>query len=170
MELKSNLLFQDKSYHLKDSANFPIIITDQLKSPENMGHIIRLAANFNCIKVLFIGEKSLVRESKIKKVAGAAFDRIDWRFCTIDDLTENIPNDYKIIGIETAKNSKDLSKVTLPAKSALVLGNEIRGISDQLLEKCADFFHIPMTGMIPSMNVTHACAVSLFAWTSSFVA
>ncbi len=169
MEIKSNLLFQDKTYQLKNGADFPIIIADQLKSPENLGHIIRLAANFNCRLVLFVGDSNSIRESKIKKVAGAAYERVDWKFCTIESVPDLVPSDYRIIAIETCENSKSLTKEPPPPKSAIILGNEIRGISTELLQICKEYFHIPMLGFIPSMNVTHACCAALFAWTNAFV-
>ncbi len=158
----SNELFSKLDYSEKQDG--PIIVTYKLKSPENMGHIIRLASNFGCRKIVFIGNKDEVRASKIKKVAGAAFSQVDWAFYSEENWLEEIPGDYSLVGIETDKSSKNLAESKLPEKMAVFLGNEIHGIPVELLKKCESVFHIPMLGKIKSMNVSHACSVAIYQW------
>lgn len=169
MNTKSGDLFSEISYNLREGSVYPIIIADQFRTPENMGHIIRLAANFACTKVLLIRDESEVRLSKIKKIAGAAYGQVDWEFCTLEEVEALIPDDYTIVGIETTTGSKNMHTSTLPPKMALVLGNEVHGMSDTLLNLCELFYHIPMPGVIKSMNVTHACCASLYAWSSQYI-
>ena len=59
----------------------PIIVGYDIKTPENIGSIIRLADNIACEKVLFITEDDKIRESKIKKTASSSFNSIDWKCC-----------------------------------------------------------------------------------------
>lgn len=165
MSTKSGDLFSDVQYHLKPESAYPIIIADHFRTPENMGHIIRLAANFACCKVILLREEDNIRLSKIKKIAGAAYGQVDWTFCNKEELVTLIPNDYSIVGIETINNSKNMISSVLPSRMALVLGNEVHGMSDFMVNKCEEFYHIPMPGVIKSMNVTHACSATLYAWT-----
>ena len=165
-ETKSNILFSSVKYLLDNEG--PIIIAYQLKSPENMGHIIRLACNFGCKKVLFVGNKENVRESKIKKVAGAAAGQVDWIFCEEENWKMHIPEDYAIAALETTEDSVNVSKVKLPEKLAVVLGNEISGLTNSVLQQCSRFYHIPMIGAVKSMNVSHACSVALYEWVRQY--
>ena len=162
LETKCAPLFESAGYSIH--ADAPMLVAYQLKSPENMGHIIRLASNFGCRKVLFIGNELSVRHNKIKKVAGAAAGQVEWLFCDKRNWTNHIPNDYTIVAIETTENSENIIQSTLPEKMALVLGNEIRGLPSEMLAQCTHFYHIPMIGTIKSMNVSHACSVALYEW------
>ncbi|WP_282039594.1 TrmH family RNA methyltransferase [Saccharicrinis aurantiacus] len=169
MNTKSGELFSEIDYKLKEGSAYPIIIADQFRTPENMGHIIRLAANFACAKVLLVKEDSEVRLSKIKKIAGAAYGQVNWLFCSAHEIKTHLPDDYTVVGIETTKGSQNMHSSALPNKMALVLGNEVHGMSETLLNMCESFYHIPMPGVIKSMNVTQACCASLYAWSSQNV-
>ncbi len=159
---KSGVLYTSTQYEL--SCDGPIIVAYLLKSPENMGHIIRLASNFGCKKVLFVGDENVVRESKIKKVGGAATGQIDWSFVDEASWMQYIDEDYQLIAIETSEESKCLTNIYLPEKAAFILGNEIYGLTNEVVEKCNLAVHIPMIGKIKSMNVSHACSVALYEW------
>ncbi len=162
LETKCAPLFASAGYSIQSDA--PIVVAYQFKSPENMGHIIRLASNFGCSKVIFIGNELSVRHNKVKKVAGAAAGQVQWLFCAQDSWINHIPSDYTIVALETTENSENIISSTLPKKMALVLGNEIQGLSGEMLAQCTHFYHIPMIGTIKSMNVSHACSVALYEW------
>ena len=142
----------------------PIIIAYSLKTPENIGNIIRLADNFGCDKVLFIDCKDDIRLSKIKKTASSSYKSVNWEFCTESELDEKIPADYKWIAVETTSDSQNIYKTILPNKIAFIVGNEVSGVSDELLNKCKSIVHIPIYGNNTSLNVSHALAISLFEW------
>ncbi len=162
LDTKCAPLFASVDY--KIHADGPIVVAYQFKSPENMGHIIRLASNFGCSKVLFIGDDLSVRHNKIKKVAGAAAGQVEWLFCDHENWKNHIPDEYTIVALETVQNSENLIESFLPKKMAMVLGNEINGLPEPILAQCAYFYHIPMIGTIKSMNVSHACSVTLYEW------
>ncbi|MBN2165341.1 MAG: TrmH family RNA methyltransferase [Marinilabiliaceae bacterium] len=142
-----------------------ILITWHLKTPENIGSLIRLAANMGLKKVIFINNKdTLLRISKIKRTARDAEKFIEVHFASEDELINLIQQDYKHIALETSFGSKNIYKTTLPAKLALYLGNEITGLPQSLLSKMDECVHIPTPGPIPSMNVAMAGAVASFEW------
>lgn len=155
-------LFESVKYTIDTDG--PILVAYQFKTPDNMGHIIRLASNFGCSKVLFINRDVILRNTKIKKVAGAAAGQIEWTFCTEDNWTDFIPKDYIKVALETTDNSQNITQSTLPQKMALLLGNEILGLPQEILAECSHFYHIPMIGAVKSMNVSHACCVALYEW------
>ena len=60
---------------------------------------------------------------------------------------------YTIYGIETSKNSKEISKVELSYPCAFVFGNERHGISHHILTLCDQILHLPLYGIKNSLNV-----------------
>ena len=160
-ELFKNLE-QDKFYenHIR-----PIIIADNLRTPENMGSVLRLAANIGAEKVLFIkGVSEQYRSWKIKKTASGADEKVKWYFINMDELQNNIPDDYHLVAIETAKSASSLFETKLPEKSAFIIGHEIYGIGEELLSIADYVVYIPIPGVISSLNVTHALGIVIFEW------
>jgi len=164
-ETHSNTFFTNNPQKELNDSIRPIIITDNFSTPENIGHIIRLAANVGTLKVIILGSENM-RKSKIKKTAGAAFDHIQLIFSDTERLNELIPNDYSLTALETVNGAKSIFSTKLPDKMALILGNEKYGISNELLNMSRLKVFIPMPGTIRSMNVSHAAAVCLFQWYS----
>lgn len=144
----------------------PIIIADDIRTPENMGSIIRLGANIGAQKIIFVSEKaSEFKNFKINKTASGAVEKTDWKI--VENFTaakELIPNDYSIIAIETAEKSENIFKTKFPEKVAFVVGNEVKGISHEIMQQINKCLYIPIPGPISSLNVTHALSVALFEW------
>lgn len=162
-DLNANRFFQTTPYEI--SWPFPpIIITDHLKTPENLGQIIRLAGNVGSVKVLAVHEGESLKLSKVQKMANVAGQVVEWQFCTKEEVLNLLPNEYILTALETAPNSKNIFTSTLPQKMALIVGNESQGISDFLLQKAKVKVHIPVMGSIKSLNVSHAASVCLFEW------
>lgn len=140
----------------------PVLITDSFSTPSNVGSVIRLAANVGALRVIVLNGAHL-RESKIRKTAGAAYSQVEVVFAGTGDLEKYLPHDYVLVALETGGNARSIFE-PLPAKMALVLGNEKFGMSDEVLKRCSLVRYIPMPGMIKSMNVSHAASVALFEW------
>jgi tRNA G18 (ribose-2'-O)-methylase SpoU len=68
---------------------------------------------------------------------------------------------YSIYSVELCHESVDYTDVTYPAKCALVLGNERKGVSEAALKLSHQQIHIPMFGMGNSLNVSTAGAIIL---------
>ena len=163
--INSQKYFSDKSNDTTSSEfKTPIIIAYKLKSPHNIGFILRLAANSNSEKVIFVDDDFDFKNRKIKHTASNAFNSIDWKSCKPDELFNHIPTNYKIVAVETTSQSTDIYKTNLPEKCAIIVGNEKDGIDESILEKCDISIHIPMLGSTKSMNVSHALSVALFEW------
>ena len=69
----------------------------------------------------------------------------------------------QIVALEQAKSALDIRKFKPHYPFALLLGNEVRGISKTLLKKCDGVVEIPMRGKKESLNVSVAAGVALFA-------
>lgn len=148
----------------------PIIVADGLRTPENVGALVRLAANVGCRTVCLVGTGDM-KESKIRKTACMAWDYVS--LARVDDaeaLRSAIPAGYEFVAVETTPDSKSLYSAPLPRKVALVVGSEVHGVSDGVLELCPRRVYIPMSGPDTSMNVSQAAAVALFEWVRQYAA
>lgn len=144
----------------------PIIIADDIRTPENIGSIIRLGANIGALKVIFISKSgNKFKLFKIVKTASGADKKVPWLF--VDDFSsakKNIPHDYQLISVETSAKSKSIFETKMPEKICFVIGNEVKGIRTEILTQSNKVLHIPIPGFISSLNVTHALSIALFEW------
>lgn len=151
-------------------ADAPIIVADGLRTPENVGALIRLAANVGCKTVCLVGTGDM-KESKIRKTACMAWDYVTLqRVADADELRGVIPSDFEFVAIETTPDAKSLYSAPLPRKVVLVVGSEVHGVSDDVLAFCPRRAYIPMSGPDTSMNVSQAAAVALFEWVRQYAA
>ena len=139
----------------------PLIVADGLRTPENIGSLIRLAANIGIRKVILLNSPEL-KESKMRKTACMAWDYVELVRTTLGEL--DLPEGYEMVAVETTPTARSIYEKALPRKVALVLGSEVHGVSAEVLSMCKEHVFIPMTGPDTSMNVTHAAAVALFEW------
>ena len=163
-ENDSRLLFAPGT--VQPPADPPLIIADGLRTPENVGSLVRLAANIGITKVVLLNSPEL-KVSKMRKTACMAWDYVEVVRMKADEL--KLPEGYEMVAVETSPTARNIYSGTLPRKVALVLGSEVHGVSAEVLTKCAQQVYIPMTGPDTSMNVTHAAAVALFEWVREWV-
>jgi tRNA G18 (ribose-2'-O)-methylase SpoU len=69
---------------------------------------------------------------------------------------------WRLVALEQAPHSHDLTVIERPEKAALIVGNEVEGLSNDLLSLCDDIAEIPMMGKKESLNVSVAAAIGLF--------
>jgi len=156
--------FFDNMDELYNPEDAPIIVALDLRTPMNIGGIIRLAGNIGCRKVIFTGNKEHFRADKIRRTATSGYGHVDWEFCDHHQWLDHIPEDYQIIAVETVKYAKAIFEAKLKGKCAFVLGNERYGIDNKSLEICNEAVFIPMPGVVKSMNVVQAANVVVFEW------
>ena len=159
-------LFQDlKTNEIYNSVSRPIIIADHLRTPENMGSVLRLAGNIGAQKTLFISDIAhQFKNYKISKTASGAADKTNWKIITFDELEDEVPGDYHSIALETTKQSGSIFEFHFPEKAAFIIGNEVTGIRQELLNKADQVLHIPIPGPVSSLNTTHTLSIAMFEW------
>ena len=110
----------------KQSSKTPLVIVlDNVRSMHNVGAVFRTADAFLVEKILLCG------------------------------ITPQ-PEGYRVVGVEQTTGSQMITEFdfTKSQKYALVLGNEVEGISDEVLPLCDDFMEIPQLGTKHSLNVS----------------
>jgi len=149
------------------------IILHNIRSAQNVGSIFRTADACGISKIFLSGYTPkpidrLGREVKaISKTALGAEKTITWGFHPQVNLIINKlkKEGVKIIAVEQDKKSVDYRKIKLPMKGkgvAFIFGNEVRGISKQLLKQCDQIAEIPMLGKKESLNVSVTAGIVLF--------
>ncbi len=158
----ANALFTENETNFWTKENAPILVGVGIRTPENIGGLIRLAGTIGCAKVLFAEDTVNHKISKIKKAATNGFVKVDWKFIGLDNWTDEIPDDYTIIAMETTPDAKMIYDIDFPEKVAIVVGDESYGIYMESLHKCDKQLYIPMNGSVKSLNVVQAAGVTLY--------
>ena len=133
-----------------------IFVLVSLRSLYNVGSIFRTADALGVEKIYLTGFTGTPKQSKVKKTALGAEESVPWEFVkstsqVIRDLKEQ---GYEIIGAEKNDESLDIRKWKPSEKSAILLGNEERGLSPRIMKLCDKIVHLPMVGIKESLNVS----------------
>lgn len=163
--IKSNTLFADmNAERIYDHIQRPVVIADSLTTPDNMGALIRLSDNIGASEVVFLGSNESTDLKKIRRAAASSRDNIKWQFTTETDLRKLVGNEKNIVAIETADAATCIYDTRLPENAVFVVGNESKGMRNEILAQCDMAVYIPVPGPTRSLNVSHAAAVALFEW------
>lgn len=163
--LKSNLLFAGQSWdHLFARHGRPAVVADGLRNPENMGALIRLADNVGASEVVFLGSADKVNLTRVRRVAASSAGNLPWKFVQLHEWLARLAPDVQLVAVETTLTSSSIFETQLPDHPVFVLGNEVHGVSAEVLGRAVMSVHIPVPGPTRSLNVSHAAAVALFEW------
>jgi len=148
--------------YLNESKLPLVLVLDNVTNSYNIGSFIRLADAFAIEKIIVCGELT-ISEKKMRKASRneAKWVCIEYSDSTTQTLQELIAKDYAVYGVELCHESVDYKEVTYPPRSALVLGNERKGVSEAALQLSHQQIHISMFGMGNSLNVSTAGAIVL---------
>lgn len=146
------------------SVNAPVIIVTGIRTPENMGSILRHADAAGCNKVIFIESENMETNKKMSRIARSADQHIQIEYLTREQFFKTVHKLPELIALEITTTSKDIFQTSLPANCCFVVGSERYGIAADILQRCRRAVHIPMYGNNASMNVSHALTIALFEW------
>lgn len=143
----------------KQTEKIPLVVVlDNVRSMHNVGAIFRTADAFLIKKVVLCGITPQPPHREIHKAALGATESVDWEyFSTIEEALESLKTQqYFILGIEQTTDSKMITEIGFDKNKnyAVVLGNEVEGMSDEALPLCDGFVEIPQLGTKHSLNVS----------------
>ncbi len=147
-----------------------ILIINDVRSVANVGAMFRTADAAGIDKIYLTGYTPMPldrfgrKRKDLTKSALGAEQFVKWEFKrSLPALLRSLRREkYFIIGIEQAENSVDYKKVKLQQKNAFIVGVEVTGIPENILQKCDIIAEIPMRGKKESLNVSVACGIVLF--------
>jgi tRNA G18 (ribose-2'-O)-methylase SpoU len=143
----------------KQTEKIPLVVVlDNVRSMHNVGAVFRTADAFIVEKIVLCGITPQPPHREIHKAALGATESVDWIYDkNISAALQNLKNEnYKIIGIEQTSTSEIMTDYAInrEEKYALVLGNEVDGLSDEALSIYDTFLEIPQLGTKHSLNVS----------------
>ncbi|MRX40341.1 TrmH family RNA methyltransferase [Flavobacterium sp. LC2016-23] len=154
-----------------ERKTFPVtLVCDHIYFQQNIGSLFRIGEAFGVENIIFLGKDIPLTPRKINKTSRSTHLHVPHSTIeeTADLITYLIENNFEIIALEIASNSKPLKEIILPhnKKIALLIGSEVNGISDELLKISNQIVHINMFGNNSSMNVVQAASIALYEITS----
>lgn len=135
-----------------------IVVLDNIRSMHNVGATFRTADAFLVQKIILCGITPQPPHREIHKAALGATESVDWKYendiiAVINALKSE---GFEVIGIEQTTDSKMITDFIIDKskKYAVILGNEVEGISDEALPHVDSFIEIPQLGTKHSLNVS----------------
>jgi tRNA G18 (ribose-2'-O)-methylase SpoU len=145
------------------------IICCDLDKGINHGNILRIADCFRLEQVIF----SPVSRRKEKDFSGG-FAALKWQpfkwIPSLQAVADAKNEGYRIYGLSVGPETKPLREVVWQHPSAIVLGQELTGIDENILPLCDELLAIPMYGMFDSLNVAVSCALAVESCHSAYAA
>jgi len=153
-----------------------IVIAHNIRSTHNVGAIFRTAEGFGISKIILTGYTPYPRVAKdmrlphiaekltkqISKTALGAEAIVPFEHLELPPLQQLKSEGYRIVALEQASNSIPIASYKPPEKIVLLLGEEVEGITNDLLMVCEDIIEIPMVGKKESFNVSVATGIALY--------
>ena len=149
---------------MKLKKNLPFyVICDNIRSLENIGSIFRTSDAFNIDKIFLGGICGTPPHPKISKTALGAENWIEWehRWHTWRIIEELKKQGVNIVALQQNKKSIDLNKFKPKFPLALVVGNEIKGVSPSVLKRADQIISIPMFGKKECLNAAVAFGIAV---------
>lgn len=132
------------------------MICDNIRSLENIGSIFRTADALGVKKIYLCGISGKPPHQKISKTALGAEETVPFEYYKqIGRLIDKLKNSkINVVALEQAKNAIDYRKFKPKFPMALIVGNEVKGVSKSILKKCDKIIFLPMRGKKESLNVS----------------
>lgn len=135
-----------------------IIVLDNIRSMHNVGAIFRTADAFLVEKIILCGITPRPPHREIHKAALGATESVDWQYyeSVSEAVLELKSLKYDVLAIEQTSDSQSIVgyDINTDKKYALILGNEVEGVSEEVLKYCDGFIEIPQLGTKHSLNVS----------------
>lgn len=151
----------------KDAKKNPLVVVlDNVRSHHNVGAVFRTCDAFVCERLLLCGITGTPPHRDIQKTALGATETVAWKYYenTIDAVTELKSLGYKIVALEIAEGSIAVDAFTAEEgeKYALVLGNEVDGVDDCIMDLADICLEIPQFGTKHSLNVSVSGGIAIW--------
>ncbi len=140
------------------------VVLENVHDPHNISAVMRTCDAVG-VQDIYILNTRISRHGKFGKKSSAS--AAGWltihQFEDMEECVKHLRgNNYKIFATHLSENAASLHELNLVQPAAMVFGNEHSGVTNELLAHCDGNFIIPQVGMIQSLNISVACAVSLY--------
>lgn len=142
-----------------------VVVLDNIRSVYNVGSVFRTADAFLVKAICICGYSPTPEHRQMSKTALGATETVDWiqYVSATDALKELRAEGYKIYAVEQAEGSISLEKCDFgDEKIAVVFGNEVVGVQEEVMKACDGAIEIPQLGMKHSLNIATAAGIVLW--------
>jgi len=163
-KLKNSELDRLNVDEFKSAEKTPlIIILDNIRSLNNIGSVFRTSDAFLIEKIYLCGITATPPHNDIRKTALGSTETVDWEYAerTVDVVNQLKSQNIKIISIEQAEDATMLNDFQPESnqKYALVFGNEVKGVAQDVVDASNVVIEIPQFGTKHSLNISVSCGV-----------
>ena len=166
-KLKNNELNRKSVDEFKNANKTPIIvILDNIRSSNNVGSVFRSSDAFLIEKIYLCGITATPPNKDIQRTALGSTDSVNWEYKkdTLSVVKELQEEGVYVASIEQAENAILLNNFTPPngKKLAIILGNEVKGVQQDVVSESDTCIEIPQYGTKHSLNISVTCGVVLW--------
>jgi len=142
--------------------NFYLILPN-IRSCHNVGAMFRTADAFQVSKIFLVGYTAAPPKIQIDKVALGAEKWVKWtKRKDLKRLIKKLQAEgIKVVALEKSSKSADINTAKFKFPLALLVGNEVDGIDEEILQMCDKIVDIPMYGKKESLNVSIAAGIAM---------
>lgn len=156
----------------REAKKLPIVvILDNVRSQHNIGAVFRTADAFLLEGVYLCGICCCPPNQEIHKTALGAEETVDWHYC--EDTQEAVrtlkEKGYKVYAVEQAHNSVMLSDFRAEGPTAIVMGHEVFGVQQAVIDMCDGCIEIPQYGTKHSLNVSVTAGIVMYTLAGQMV-
>lgn len=148
-----------------------VVVLDNVRSQHNVGAVFRTADAMRIERVVLCGICCCPPNQEIHKTALGAEESVEWQYYkeTLDAVQDLQAQGYTVYAVEQAHDSITLEEAAaqLPDKVAVVLGHEVFGVQQSVVDICSQCIEIPQYGTKHSMNVSVTAGIVLYRLASS---
>lgn len=158
----------------REAPKLPLVVVlDNVRSLYNIGSIFRSCDAFRVKSVYLCGITATPPNAEIHKTALGGEDSVEWKYFekTEDVIQQLRQEDYFIYSIEQVENSTRLQNLSLDAIKtyAVVFGNEVKGVSQNVVDLSNDCLEIPQFGTKHSLNVSVAAGIVIWEFARQLI-
>ncbi len=141
------------------------VLMEDVHDPHNISAVMRTCDSVGIMEIFALYQQTKIEKLRLgKRSSGSARKWVDIQLYTDQQSCfKQIRSKYeKVYCTHLSENAVSLYDLDLTGSVALVFGNEKDGICRSTLEQCDGNFHIPQVGMVQSLNISVACAITLY--------
>ena len=151
----------------KQAEKLPLVVVlDNVRSLHNIGSVFRTADAFRIECICLCGITACPPHAEMHKTALGAEFTVDWRYVenTVEAVDDLRAAGYTVYAVEQVEGSTMLDSLRLdPAKRyAVVLGNEVKGVQQEVVDHCDGCIEIPQYGTKHSLNVSVTAGIVMW--------
>lgn len=151
----------------KEAEKLPLVVVlDNVRSLNNIGSVFRTSDAFRVAKICLCGITACPPHRDIHKTALGAEDSVDWLYFedTIDCVESLKQQGYKVYAVEQVDESVMLDRFEIQpgTATAIVFGNEVEGVGEEVIPSCDGCIEIPQFGTKHSLNISIAAGILIW--------